>query len=191
MERELVMSGIGGQGVQLASAVLAAAAFAEGREVQLFGSYAGMMRGGATEASVVFADGPLQAPPTLHASWSVILMHEEHAAHARGCLRDGSVLLVNSSVVHAGEFPSGVKVVEVPATAIAGEVGHPMAASLVMAGAYARATGIVGLDALAQAAADCLPAYRAQHRALNEAAVAAGAGAVEPLVAAAWPGSEA
>ena len=39
MERELMVTGIGGQGVQLATQVLARAAMAEGREVLLFGSY--------------------------------------------------------------------------------------------------------------------------------------------------------
>ena len=29
----------------------------------MFGSYGGMMRGGNTEATLVFADGPIEAPP--------------------------------------------------------------------------------------------------------------------------------
>ena len=41
MERELVLSGIGGQGIQLAAQVVARAAIAEGKQVQLFGSYGG------------------------------------------------------------------------------------------------------------------------------------------------------
>lgn len=190
MERELVMSGIGGQGIQLASSVLASAAFAEGLEVQLFGSYGGMMRGGATEAAVVFATGPLEAPPTLGAAWSVVLMHDDYSAHARGCLQRGSVLFVNSSVVHGVDVPPGVDVVDVPATALATDAGHPMAASIVMAGAYAAATGIVGMPALADAVGASLPPYRSQHRARNEAALAAGAAAVTPLMTRAWPVEE-
>jgi Pyruvate/2-oxoacid:ferredoxin oxidoreductase gamma subunit len=187
MERELVMSGIGGQGIQLASSVLAAAAFAEGLEVQFFGSYGGMMRGGATEASVVFATDPVEAPPTFGAAWSVVLMHDEHSEHARTCLRPGSALFVNSSVVTNLDQPEGVTVVEVPATTIASDVGHANAVSLVMAGAYAAATGIVSMAALTEAAAEALPPYRAQHRALNEAALMAGAEAVTPGLATAWP----
>ena len=187
MERELVMSGIGGQGIQLASSVLAAAAFTEGLEVQLFGSYGGMMRGGATEASVVFSTRTVEAPPTLGAAWSVVLMHDEHSEHARGCLRAGSTLFINSSVVAHCEAREGVTVLEVPATAIAAEVGHPNAVSLVMAGAYAAATGIVGIQALTLAAFEALPPYRAKHRALNEVALIAGAEAVVPRVAPAWP----
>lgn len=190
MERELVMSGIGGQGVQLASSVLASAAFAEGLEVQLFGSYGGMMRGGATEAAVVFATGLLEAPPTLSAAWSVVLMHDDYSDHARRCLHRDSVLFVNSSVVRHVEAPAGVVVVDVPATAMATEAGYPMAASLVMAGAYAAATGIVSLAALTEAVGAALPPYRSQHRQRNEAALAAGAAAVHPLLTRAWPVEE-
>ena len=187
MERELVMSGIGGQGIQLAASALAAAAFADGLDVQLFGSYGGMMRGGDSEAAVVFSDEAVEAPPTVSAAWSVVLMHAEHAEHALRCVRPGSVVFVNSSIVHGDGLPDGAVVLEVPATAIATGVGHPMGASLVMAGAYAQATGVVTLSSLADAVAASLPPYRAQHRARNEAAVAAGAAAAPALAAPAWP----
>ena len=187
MERELVMSGIGGQGVQLASSVLATAAFAEGLEVQLFGSYGGMMRGGATEAAVVFGTDAIEAPPTMSSAWSVILLHHEHSAHARACVRPGGIVMVNTSVVDVPVDTPGVTVVDVPATDIASEVGHPMAASLVMAGAYVAATSLVSLEALTAAVAATLPPYRAQHRELNERALAAGADAVGRDLVPAWP----
>jgi Pyruvate/2-oxoacid:ferredoxin oxidoreductase gamma subunit len=107
MERELIVTGIGGQGIQLAAAVVARAAVEENREVQVFGSYGGMMRGGPTESTVVIADRPVETPPTVGTAWSVILMHHEHADHALGCLRPGSVLLVNSTVVSGARVGRG------------------------------------------------------------------------------------
>ena len=59
MERELLITGIGGQGVQLAAQVLARGATLEGRNVCCFGVYGGMMRGGNTDSTVVVADGPI------------------------------------------------------------------------------------------------------------------------------------
>jgi hypothetical protein len=56
-----------------------------------------------------------------------------------------------------------------------------------MAGAYAAATGLLSRPALAAAAAEALPPYRTQHRALNDAAIAAGFAAVEHGVVPAWP----
>ena len=80
MERELLMTGIGGQGVQLAAQLIAKTATRFGRYAQLFGSYGGMMRGGNTDATLVIADGPIESPPTLSSAWSAIAMHPEHAA---------------------------------------------------------------------------------------------------------------
>ena len=65
MERELLITGIGGQGVQLAAQVLARAATLEGREVMYLGLYGGMMRGGNTDSTVVVADAPIIAPPVV------------------------------------------------------------------------------------------------------------------------------
>ena len=53
MEREVLLTGIGGQGVQLAAQVLARAAALEGKGVMLFGVYSGMMRGGNSDSTVV------------------------------------------------------------------------------------------------------------------------------------------
>jgi len=181
------MTGIGGQGVQLASAVVARAVVAEGREVQVFGSYEGMMRGGATESTLVVGDAPIEAPPTVDRAWAVVVLHHEHAGHAVGCLRPGSTVLVNTTIVDGLEYPDGCQVIGVPASELALGAGHLMAASLVMTGALAAATGLVGLDALLAASAASLPAYRAQHAARNESAIRAGFAAVAPGTAPAWP----
>jgi 2-oxoglutarate ferredoxin oxidoreductase subunit gamma len=189
VERELMMTGIGGQGIQLGAQVLAHAALAQGFEVQLFGSYGGMMRGGETEATVIVADGPIESPPTISRAWSAIVMHHEHSAPTLRRLRPDGMVLVNSTVV--GDAldppPAAATVVGVAATELAGEVGSLMAASMVMLGAYAAVTGLVDLEALVDALPVTLPAYRRQHVPLNEAALRAGHAAVEPGVAPSLP----
>ena len=153
MERELLLTGIGGQGIQLAAQVLARAAIAEGREVQMFGSYGGMMRGGNTEATVVIADRPIEAPPTVGETWSAILMHHDFSEPTIARLRPGSLALVNSTVFEGAFDREQLTVVDVPATDIAVELGNIMTASMVMLGAYTAITDIVGLDALDAAVA--------------------------------------
>jgi 2-oxoglutarate ferredoxin oxidoreductase subunit gamma len=173
-ERALVLSGIGGQGIQLAAQVIARAAIAEGREVQLFGSYGGMMRGGNTEATVVVGDEPVESPPTVGAAWSAVLMHHDYVAPTLARLRRGSIVLRNSTVYEGEVDVDGVELHDVPATELAVGVGNIMAASMVMTGAHARVTGLVGLDALEAAVAHALPSYRTKHVALNVAALSAG-----------------
>jgi Pyruvate/2-oxoacid:ferredoxin oxidoreductase gamma subunit len=187
MERELILTGIGGQGIQLASAALARAAVDEGREVQVFGSYGGMMRGGATEATVVVSDGPVEAPPTVSATWSAVLMHHDFADPTLARLRAGSVVLVNTTVVRGLELDDAWQVVEVPASDLAVGAGNIMTASMVMTGAYAAVTGLVGLESLVAASTASLPPYRTQHAALNERALRLGWSSVPAGSAPAWP----
>ena len=173
-EKELVLTGIGGQGIQLAAQVVAHAAIAEGREVQLFGSYGGMMRGGNTEATVVVGDEPVLAPPTVGTTWSAILMHHDYVEPTLARLRPGSIVLRNSTVYEGDVAVEGIDVHDVPATELAVGVGNIMAATMVMTGAYAHVTGLVGLASLEAAVATSLPSYRSKHVELNVEALRAG-----------------
>jgi Pyruvate/2-oxoacid:ferredoxin oxidoreductase gamma subunit len=173
-ERELVLSGIGGQGIQLAAQVVARAAIAEGKQVQLFGSYGGMMRGGNTEATVVVGDEPVEAPPTVGSAWSAILMHHDYVEPTVARLRPGSVVLRNSTVYEGDVDAEGIVLHDIPATELAVGVGNIMAASMVMAGAYARRTHLVSLDSLEAAVAESLPSYRTKHVELNVSALDVG-----------------
>jgi Pyruvate/2-oxoacid:ferredoxin oxidoreductase gamma subunit len=176
LERALLVTGIGGQGVQLAAQVLARAAIAQGLEVQLFGSYGGMMRGGNTDATLVFADRPIEAPPTVSAAGSAIVMHPEHAEPVLRRIAPDGLLFVNATVFDVMPEPAafGAVTIAIPATELAVDVGNVMAASIVMIGAYAAVTGLLTLDALVAAVAQALPPYRKQHIALNERALRVG-----------------
>lgn len=174
MEHVLLMTGIGGQGVQLASEVLARAAMREGLEVQLFGSYEGMMRGGATQTTLVAADGPVQAPPTAHRADAAAVLHHEHSAGPLGRVVPGGLVLVNTTVVEGAAVRPDCTVLGIPATELAQDAGQPMAAAMVMAGAFAAATGLAGPEALAEALAEALPPYRQAQVAVNLAALTAG-----------------
>ncbi len=171
MERELLLTGIGGQGIQLAAQVVARAALIEGREAQLFGSYGGMMRGGNTEATLVLSDGPVEAPPTVDHAWSAIVMHHDFSGPTVARLGAGGVALVNSTVFEGALAVDGLTVIDVPATDLAVDLGNIMTASMVMVGTYAAVTGLTALESLIEAVAASLPSYRSKHVELNVAAL--------------------
>ena len=176
-EREVLLTGIGGQGVQLAARVLAEAAIVDGLEVQLFASYGGMMRGGNTDAAVVISDRPIDAPPVVARAWAVLGIHPAHLADPVERLRDGGVLLLNTSVVDGADFASADTVtrLELDCSTTAHDVGNPMAGALVAVGALAAATGVVEVSSLAKGVDRALPSYRRQHVDSSVAAVDAGA----------------
>jgi Pyruvate/2-oxoacid:ferredoxin oxidoreductase gamma subunit len=188
MEREILLTGVGGQGVQLAAQVLARAAVGEGREVMLLGTYGGTMRGGNTDSCLVVADEPIRTPPIVSRAWSVLAMHDRFFAPSGDKLRAGSLAFLNSDLFESEVDIPGVRVFDIEATRVASAVATSMTASLVLAAGFAGATGFVSLDSLVAAMQECVPSYRRQHLEANERALAAGfellVGKAEP----AWPG---
>jgi Pyruvate/2-oxoacid:ferredoxin oxidoreductase gamma subunit len=173
VERELLITGIGGQGVQLSAQVLARAGALEGRTVMYLGLYGGMMRGGNTDSTVVVGDGPIEAPPVVSKTWSAIGMHDEFWAPVEPKLRPDGLVLVNDDTFTT-EIAAPVTVIRVRATNVAADLGNPLGGAMVMLGAYAGTTGIVGIDSLVEAMRASIPPYRTQHIAANETALRAG-----------------
>jgi Pyruvate/2-oxoacid:ferredoxin oxidoreductase gamma subunit len=186
VERAVIMTGIGGQGIQLIAKVLAQAAMREGRQVMMFGLFMGMIRGGSSESTVVIADGEITAPPIVPTAWAVLAMHGEGLPKLAFKAEPGGVLVRNSSVVTAPPGWPGVQQVAVPATEMAKAMGQVMGASMIALGAFAGATGIVGLDALDAALGEVLPPHRRQLVDTNRACLARGAENAGDRLVPAW-----
>ena len=180
-----MITGIGGQGVQLAAQVIARAAILDGRNVSTLGIYGGTMRGGNTDSTVIVADGPIEAPPIISHAWSAIGLHDEYWLPVEQKLRADAVVLVNDATF-TREIAADADVYRVRATETAQELGAPLAVSMVMCGAFSALTGLVGLDALIEGMRASLPPYRAQHIASNEQAIRAGAELVPAGACPAW-----
>ena len=188
MEREILLTGIGGQGVQLAAQVLARAAVGEGREVMLTGTYGGTMRGGSTDSCLVVADEPIRTPPIVSRAWAVVAMHDRFFAPSGEKLQPGSLVFTNSDLFEGEVEAEGVHVLGVSASRVASQVATSMASCLVLASAFAGATRFVSLDSLVSAMTECVPSYRRQHLEANESALRAGFDLVGDPAEPAWPG---
>jgi 2-oxoglutarate ferredoxin oxidoreductase subunit gamma len=186
MQTEVMLTGIGGQGIQLCAKTLAIGATDEGRQAMLSAHYGGEMRGGQTKASVVVGDGPLRALPILPSTWSAFVMHPKYWEPVRARLRPDGVVVANGTLVDDDLAADGRRVVAIAAGDIAAELRAPMSAGLVLLGAYSAVTGLVGLEALVAAMKRLVPPYRTQHIVANEAALRAGFDAAPALAAPAW-----
>jgi Pyruvate/2-oxoacid:ferredoxin oxidoreductase gamma subunit len=187
-ERALLLSGIGGQGIQLAARTLADAAVRDGRDVPVFGSYGGMMRGGNTDATVIVANQSVTSPPVVEEAWGALVMHHQGWPNVSAHLQADALVQIDGSVFRGETGIPGARLLNVPATDLTARLGIPRAAALFALGAFAAATGIVTLEALLSAAREALPSYRRQHaedavRAVREGHASAGAPRVR-----AWEG---
>jgi 2-oxoglutarate ferredoxin oxidoreductase subunit gamma len=178
LESDLFISGIGGQGIQLIAKTLALAAMLEGRHVLLSGEYGGHMRGGSSVGTVVIGPEPVRALPNLPSAGAVIALSHLYWENVGPRLRPGALVLAEEAI--AADLPAmdTPRIVTLPATAIATNLGSRMAAGMVIVGAYGALTGIVGTDSLVAAMKEQVPAYRSKHIAANVQAFWAGAAAV-------------
>ena len=189
-ERELMLTGVGGQGVQLAAQTLARAATLEGRHVMLLGTYGGTMRGGNTESAIVVGTGPLSSPPIVSRIWSAIALHSRFWQPIRAKLQSDALLLVNSTLFEEALDPGRYRLFEVPATQIANEHGSKAGASMVAIGAYAKLTGLVAIESLIEAMRSSLPAYRREQADVIEALLRAGFAHFDAVAVPAWEAME-
>ncbi len=186
MQSEVMFTGIGGQGIQLASKTLALAATMEGRQAMLLGSYGGAMRGGQTDASVVVADSNLRSLPILPSAWSAVVMHPDFWPNTSAKIRNGGVIVANADLVTDDLGRDDCQTYLIAATGTAEELGASMSASMVLLSAYATITGMVGTDSLVAAMKQLVPPYRVEHLTSNEAALRAGSEIAPKLAAPMW-----
>ncbi len=186
MEQATLLTGVGGQSVQLGAQVLARAAVLEDRHVTYLGTYGGTMRGGNTDATLIVADEPVSSPPIVSRVDAALAMHHQFWAPLRRKLGRGAVVVLNEGIFEDEVDRERHRVFDVPATQIATQLGNPLAGCFVLIAAYARITGLVGIDALVEGMRESVPPYRQQHIAANEKALRTGFESAPPLAAPAW-----
>jgi 2-oxoglutarate ferredoxin oxidoreductase subunit gamma len=186
-ERALLVTGIGGQGIQLAARTLAVAAVADGLEAMLFGEYGGVMRGGNSDATVVLGTGRLLMPPTASRAWGAMALHHEYWPEVEQRLHPMGIVIIDASVFRGEIERPDLTVIRIEATTKAAEMGNVRGASMIVLGAFAAATGLVSPAALVAATAEVFPSYRAQHAAANAEAIRAGYDLVQTRAVEAWP----
>ncbi|MBI2914922.1 MAG: 2-oxoacid:acceptor oxidoreductase family protein [Firmicutes bacterium] len=178
MHHEIVAAGYGGQGVLLAGQILACAGMLEGKHVSWYPSYGPEMRGGTCNCSVVISSETVGSP-VVNAPSILIAMNDPSFRKFWSDLGPGGLVVSNSSLIKEdswGPMPveAGLSYLPVPASEEALALGEPKVANLVMVGAMAEATALVGFQALEDALGMILPPHRRHLVSLNMQAVERG-----------------
>jgi 2-oxoglutarate ferredoxin oxidoreductase subunit gamma len=176
-EHQIVVAGFGGQGVLFAGLVLAHAALSAGREVAWIPFYGPEMRGGTAGCSVVISDesigSPIVARPT-----AAIVLNEPSLAKWAPRVRTGGVLVVNATLATATIERTDVRVIALPASGLARELGNERTANLVALGALVAASGLLSLDAVERGLIETLGTTKAHLLDVNRAAFSRGVASV-------------
>jgi 2-oxoglutarate ferredoxin oxidoreductase subunit gamma len=172
---DVIIAGFGGQGVMLIGNLLAYSAMESGLNVTYIPVYGPEMRGGTANCTVVISDEDIGSP-IIKNPLSLIAMNRPSLDKFQPMVQDQGVVIINSSLVDMELADiDRLKVYGVPANDIADRIGNTRMANMVALGAYVRATGIVGLEAVQKSLEKVISAHYSHLIPKNAEALAAGA----------------
>ena len=154
---EILVGGVGGQGVILSGILLGTAAvlFDNKKAVQTQ-SYSSELRGGSARAEVIISGEPVSDPQVRRPD-IFIAMAEEALPRYLGLMRPGGLLVIDSDMVK-GARPGNYEILSLPATSIAErEMGNTIVANLLLLGALIKKTAVVSARSMEKAIETSVP----------------------------------
>jgi len=172
---EVMVAGLGGQGLLTTGWLLAEAGMLQYKHVLYFPNYGPQMRGGESECTVILANEEISSPAVYNPT-SAIVMGPAALTQLENRIRAAGTIFVDSSVISATVSREDVKVFNIPATKAAIEMGDRQVANLILLGAYIEATKAVSMELVEQAMVKKLKGSRGETRVpLNKKALREGA----------------
>jgi len=148
---EILIGGVGGQGVVLSGILLGTAAtLFEGKQAVQTQSYSSELRGGSARAEVIISDERV-SDPEVRKPDVVILMAEDAVPRYLHKVRPGGLVAVDSDLVKTLES-GNYEILQVPATSIAEkEMGNIVVANLIILGALIKKTELLSVGSMEKA----------------------------------------
>ena len=173
MTREYLFAGFGGQGLLFSGKVLAYKALIEDKNVSWLPSYGPEMRGGTANCSVIISDEPVAAP--LIANPDVLVaMNLPSLDKYEPTVKPGGIIIVDSTLIERKVERTDVDVYYIPATAMAGEMGAPTLANMILTGKLLEITDDFTEETVQKALGKCISARHQDMLELNKKAMDTG-----------------
>ena len=157
MQKEIIISGFGGQGALFAGQVIAYAAMDTGKQVTWIPSYGPEMRGGTANCTVVIADQEIGSPLVQYPPL-VIALNLPSFDKYEPLMQPGGTLIVNQSMVDRAAKRTDIHAIMVPCNEIAEEIGDRKLTNMVAAGALLTSLTELSLQDIEKALEGHLPA---------------------------------
>lgn len=151
MEKSLIISGFGGQGVLLIGNLVAQAALNKGFEVSYMPSYGVEMRGGTAMCTVVIADKQVSSPVVGRPD-SLIAFTEPALLKFGGKVKEGGLVILHAGMMNVEKFTrKDVRVVPVDFRKEAEAIGNPRGMNMIALGVYLAVENTVPPEAVEEA----------------------------------------
>jgi 2-oxoglutarate ferredoxin oxidoreductase subunit gamma len=126
---------------------LAQAAVLEGRHVTYLPAYGAEVRGGTANCTVSVSDEEIASPVASSPSY-IVAMNRPSMIRFQNLLQSGGIFFLNSTLIKEQANRGDIEFVNVPANAIAEEMGNLKSANMIMLGAFIKKSNLVQLDSL-------------------------------------------
>ena len=153
---EIIISGLGGQGIILAGFILGkAAALFDNKNATHIQDYGPEARGGACRTQVVISDSEISYPYIDNPSVLAVMSQGAYDKYAP-TMREDTELLVDEDLVKLNKSKH-TRLFTIPATRIAQELGRVAVANIVMLGFITAITRVVSVEAMKKAVLESVP----------------------------------
>ena len=148
---EILIGGVGGQGVILAGILLGTAAtLFENKKAVQTQAYSSEQRGGMARAEVILSDEPVTDPQVRRPDILIALAQDAVNRHLKKIKASG--LLVMDSDLVKEVSPGDFQTLKIPATSLAeNELGSIIVANLILLGGLIKKTGLLSVGAMEKA----------------------------------------
>jgi 2-oxoglutarate ferredoxin oxidoreductase subunit gamma len=177
MTEKSFFAGFGGQGIVSLGQIWVYCAMKEGKNVTFFPFYGAEKRGGIARAGVIVSDEEI-ASPLVMAPDSALVMNSDSLPLCEKILKQGGLMVINSTLVREGPSRNDLRVVKLEAQGMAERIGNTKIANMVALGAMAKLTGAFGIDTIEDILKNFFPPEKHRFVPMNVQAICAGFGAV-------------
>lgn len=145
---EVLLAGLGGQGVQVAGDILARAGTRAGKQVSVLPSYGAEARGTLIRTEVVVSDEEIVYPGVLEPHILVAFSQQAYDRFLPTVSSSAVVIYDPASVTPITIESPGVRQLGIPAMEAATAAGNAKAANMVMLGALAASSELISVEGL-------------------------------------------
>jgi 2-oxoglutarate ferredoxin oxidoreductase subunit gamma len=148
---EILVGGVGGQGVVLSGILLGTAAtLYDGKQAVQTQSYSSELRGGSARAEVIISEEAV-TDPQVRKPDILIVLAEDALSKYIDRVKPKGLLVIDSDLVK-GAKPGDYEILAVPATSVADkEMGNIVVANLIILGALIKRTGLLSVESMEKA----------------------------------------
>jgi len=156
-EKEVLITGFGGQGIVLIGNILGkAATIHDLKHATMIQAYGPEARGGSCSSQVIISDEEILFPYVEQAQ-VLICMSQEGFDKNVASLSTGGLLIWDTDLVNTRNLDPGWTTYHIPATRLAQELGNKMMANIVMLGFLSTVSELVQVNSLREAMLSSVP----------------------------------